>query len=62
MEEKLEKLEETIRESYVRRRDPHPSVAAKFQLKLFVDTVLRGQEKHADLLINDEINAWEKVK
>jgi hypothetical protein len=31
-------------------------------LELFVSTVLKGQEKHADLLIDDEISDWEKAK
>jgi len=62
MQAKLNKLEETIRAAYVRKGDPNPSVAAKFQLELFVGTVLKGQEKHADMLIDDETQDWEKAK
>lgn len=62
MQAKLNKLEQVIRAAYVRKGDPNPHVAAKFQLELFVSTVLNGQEKHADLLIDDEISDWEKAK
>ena len=62
MQTKLNKLEETIREAYVRKGDPNPHVAARFQLELFVAGVLKGQEQHADLLIDDEMQDWEKAK
>lgn len=62
MQAKLDKLEQVIRAAYVRKGDPNPHVAAKFQLELFANSVLKGQEKHADMLIDDEILDWEKVK
>lgn len=62
MNPKLEQLEQVIRAAYVRKGDPNPHVAAKFQLELFVSKVLKGQEKHADMLIDDEISDWEKAK
>lgn len=62
MQAKLEQLEKVIHAAYVRKGDPNPHVAAKFQLELFITSVLKGQEKHADLLIDDEISDWEKAK
>lgn len=62
MQAKLDKLEQVIHAAYVRKNDPNPHAAAKFQLELFVISVLKGREKHTDLLIDDEILDWEKVK
>lgn len=62
MNPKLKQLETVIHAAYIRKGDPNPHVAAKFQLELFVSSVLKGQEKHANLLIDDEISDWEKAK
>ncbi len=42
---KLEKLASILEAKYVARNNPHPKLAAKLQVEVFVNTVLRGQEK-----------------
>ena len=55
--EKLVKLTNIIEAKYTASNNPHPQLAAKLQVELFASTVLRGQEKYADQLLDEEIAA-----
>jgi len=58
---KLISLHEMIEDRYRAANDPHPDLAAKFQMDIVINMV-RGQEQYAEQLIDEEIAAELKSK
>ena len=59
LSDKISHLAKLIEARYRTTNNPHPELAAKFQMELVMKTI-KGQEQYAEQLIDEEIAAETK--